>query len=199
MNLLATMAILSAVPTGALAQGVTARQATPQETGQPESVEVESPMLVEVDIPAWKIGVRDKPSAWTTRETSKFVCDKARVQQMQVRRDPKPLQKAVGPGAYDWPRGATMTLVVMPTLSTEWYRQDVDVTIALYTADAKTPLGSKHWDNLTIGVENAASAIGVWGSSSSKRPMLVVGLTEAQVERFEAQGLRATVTVAIQD
>lgn len=177
---------------------VTARQGRPQDIGQSDSVTVKSPMVVDVTIPAWKPGVRDRPTVWTSKETERFVCDKARVKQLMVTRSPRPLEMRVGPGMHPWTKGAFMELEVTPTLTTEWYRQDVDLTITLFEADGKTVLGTKFWDNLTIGRENAASAIGVWGSSSSKSPALVVGLSEEMVKRFEVEGLKARIVVDIQ-
>ncbi|HEX3526146.1 MAG TPA: hypothetical protein VH988_03690 [Thermoanaerobaculia bacterium] len=91
-----------------------------------------------------------------------------------------------------------MELEVTPTLSTEWYRQDVNLTITLLETDGKTVLGRKSWTDLTIGKENAASAIGMWGSSSSKSPTLVVGLSKEMVARFESEGLQARIVVEIQ-
>lgn len=181
----------------ALAQ-VTARQGTEQDTGQPGSVSVESPMVVDLTIPAWKLGVRDRSTTWTTKEAERFVCDKARVKQLRVTRLPRPLEMKVGRGMRPWTKGAFMELEIVPTLTTEWYRQDVDLTITLFEADGKTVLGTKFWNDLTIGKENAASAIGMWGSSSSKSPVLVVGLSEEMVARFEAEGLQARIVVDIQ-
>jgi hypothetical protein len=195
-RLLLLLAALAAV-VPALSQ-VTARQGTAQDTGQPDSVIVESPMVVDVTIPAWKPGVRDRPTVWTSKETERFVCDKARVKQLRVTRSPRPLEMRVGPGMHPWTKGAFMELEVTPTLTTEWYRQDVDLTITLFEADGKTVLGTKFWDDLTIGKETAASAIGVWGSSSSKSPALVVGLSEEMVKRFEVEGLKAKIVVNIQ-
>jgi hypothetical protein len=177
---------------------VTARQGTAQDTGQPGSVIVESPMVVDVTIPAWKPSVRDRSTSWTNKETERFVCDKARVKQLRVTRLPRPLEMKPGRGMRPWTKGAFMELEIVPTLTTEWYRQDVDLTITLFEADGKTVLGTKFWDDLTIGKENAASAIGMWGSSSSKSPVLVVGLSEEMVARFETEGLQARVAVDIQ-
>jgi hypothetical protein len=178
---------------------VTAHQGTAQDTGQPDSVTVKSPMVVDVAIPPWKLGAHDRPTAWTSTETERFVCDKARVKQLRVVRSPRPLEIRVGPGMHPWTKGAFMELEVTPTLTTGWYRQDVDLTIILFEADGKTVLGRKMWDDLTIGQETAASAIGAWGSSSSKSPTLVVGLTKEMVSRFEGEGLQARIIVDIQD
>jgi hypothetical protein len=186
-----------AVAVPALAQ-VTARQGTAQDTEQPESVTVDSPMVVDVDIPAWRPDARDRPTAWTSKGTERFVCDKARVEQLRVVRSPRPLVMRVGPGMHPWTKGAFMELEVTPTLTTEWYRQDIDLTITLFEADGKTVLGKKFWDHLTIGRENAASKLGVWGSSSSKSPTLVVGLSQEMVARFESEGLKVRIVVDIQ-
>jgi len=164
---------------------------------QPDSVAVESPMVVDVAIPAWKPGVRDRPTAWTSSGTERFVCDRARVKQLRVVRSPRPLEIHVGPGMHPWTKGAFMELEVTPTLTTEWYRQDVNLTIMLLEADGKTVLGRQLWSDLTIGKENAASAIGMWGSSSSKSPTLVVGLSKEMVARFESEGLQARIVVEI--
>jgi len=194
--LLCLAVLASTIPAAAQ---VAAHQGTVQDTGQPDSVTVKSPMVVDVAIPPWKPGARDRPTAWTSTETERFVCDKARVKQLRLVRSPRPLEIRVGPGMHPWTKGAFMELEVTPTLTTGWYRQDVNLTIMLLEADGKTVLGRKFWDDLTIGQENAASAIGAWGSSSSKSPTLVVGLSKEMVARFEGEGLQARIIVDIQE
>ena len=145
--------------TGVAAQ-VTARQGTAADTGRDQRLAVASPMVVDVPIPAWKPGLRERESAWATTETARFVCDKAQVKQLRVARIPRPLEVRVGPGMHPWTKGAFMELEITPHLATDWYRQDVDLTILLLENDGKTVLGRKFVDDLTIGAENFASAIG---------------------------------------
>jgi hypothetical protein len=97
-----------------------------------------------------------------------------------------------------WPRGAAMVYIVTPTISTEYFRQDIDLTITAATQSGEV-LATRTWDDLTIGADNAASKMGVWGSSSTKSPKLVVPVSEAQVERFEAEPFLVKIVIEIQD
>ena len=97
-----------------------------------------------------------------------------------------------------WPKGATMVYIVSPTISTDYFRQDIDLTITATTQSGEV-LATRTWDDLTIGADSAASMMGVWGASSTKSPKLVVPVTEAQVERFEAEPFLVKIVIAIQD
>ena len=97
-----------------------------------------------------------------------------------------------------WPKGAAMVYAVAPTISTEYFRQDIDLTITATTQSGEV-LATRTWDDLTIGADNAASKMGIWGASSTKTPKLIVPVTEAQVERFEAEPFLLKIVIEIQD
>jgi len=180
----------------AIAQ-VTARQGSLEEAKQPEArIEVPSPMVVEVKLPSWSARLRTSTS-WSTRDTDRFVCDRARVARLQITRTPRPLGGVTGTQARKWPAGAVMEMEVAPTLSTAWFRQDIDLTIAVLAADGST-VATKTWDDLTIGRDSAASSLGVWGSATSRTPKLAVPLTNALMELFEKAAPTVKVVVAIQ-
>jgi hypothetical protein len=157
---------------------VEVRQAKPEDLAAPgteSDQEVANPMLLELPLGARVDGkVQRKPmnevSFGQTRtfwETKRYVCDKARVARVQV-------TKRQG-------KRGTIELEVSPTLSTDWYRQDIDLTVAL-VSDGKE-IDRKTWDDLTIGSDkNAANKMGclVCGASSSKSPKAVFKLKEEE-------------------
>ena len=175
--LFAILMMVALVPVSLGAQ-VEVRQAKPEDLSAPGTQgdqKVPSPMLIDLSLGAKVDGkVERKPfneiqfgQARTFWETRKYVCDKARVVRVQV-------TKRKG-------RRGTVEIEVAPTLSTEWYRQDVDLTISLIS-DGKD-LDRKTWDDLTIGSDdNAANKLGCWvcGASSSKTPKAVFTFKEAE-------------------
>ncbi|MEA2564082.1 MAG: hypothetical protein QOH06_5586 [Acidobacteriota bacterium] len=72
---------------------------------------------------------KQNPSIWTTRESAKFVCDKAVVRSIKVKRTLR--------------RNGQVLLEVIPEVATEWFRQDIDLTVALLSADGRE-LGKTH-------------------------------------------------------
>ena len=89
-------------------------------------------------------------------------------------------------------------LEVSPTLSTEWYRQDVDLTIALVADDKE--IQRKTWDDLTIGNdESVANKMGcmVCGASSSKTPKATFSLKQEEFDAMFADGKAPLVRVIL--
>lgn len=193
-----TLAFLLASCIGAdLFAQVTARQGGPEEEGEPTVTEVPSPMVLDLVVPAWTEGKRDRKLNWSTSETAKFACDKAQVRRVTVTRVPKPDRKAPGP-SRKWTKGAAMELDITVALATDWTRQDIDLTVTL-TDSAGQQVVKKTWDDLTIGKDGAAKAWGAVWASSSKTVTLVASLSAEQVERFEQEPLNLKIVVDIQD
>jgi hypothetical protein len=145
---IAALVLLFASPTFAQ---VAVRQATPQEAAEIErgkgaqaQVDVENPMLLEVPV-AFKSGKNALSNAaperelFKTRETSKYVCDRARVE--EIRLTAGKLKKKTG----------TLPFELAITVASGWFRQDVDVTLEFLDPDGKSILRTRHWDNETIG------------------------------------------------
>ncbi len=188
--------------TGPASGVVEVRQGTAADLSNSLRTEVPSPMVIQATMPAMKPGLRDKTLALDIKGTDLYVCDKAHVTQLAVSRRPRPLggdsRRPMLDEVNAWPRGAAMVYVVAPTISTEYFRQDIDLTITAMTQSGEV-LATRTWDDLTIGADNAASKLGIWGASSTKSPKLVVPVTEAQVERFEAEPFLVKIVIEIQD
>ena len=169
--LIVVVALLPAFPL--LAQ-VEARQGTREEElipgEKPPLTEVPSPMVLEVALEKAKLHSRPIDSVWTTRDTAKFVCDKATVTHIQV-------GKKRG-------RKGQVLLEIAPMLRTDWMRQDIDLTVALLAADG-TEVGKRVWDDLTIGSDKYSMF--VFGSQS-KSPKLEVKLSESDLAGLYADG-----------
>jgi hypothetical protein len=181
---------------------VEVRQGTAADLSHPLRTEVPNPMVIQAIVPAMKAGLRDKIPTLDIKGTDLYVCDKAHVTRLAVSRRPRPLggnsRRPMLDDVNVWPRGAAMVYEVAPTISTEYFRQDIDLTITATTQSGEV-LATRTWDDLTIGADNAASKMGLWGASSTKSPRLVVPVTEAQVERFEAEPFLVKIVVEIQD
>jgi len=178
------------------------RQGTAADLSHPVRTEVPNPMVIQVTVPAMKPGIRDKNVTVDIKGTDLYVCDKAHVTGLTVSRRPRPLggdsRRPMLDEVNVWPRGAAMVYAVAPTISTDYFRQDIDLTITATTQTGEV-LASRTWDDLTIGADNAASKMGLWGSSSTKTPKLIVPVTEAQVERFEMEPFLLKIVIEIQN
>lgn len=182
--------------------GVEVRQGTAADLSHPVRTEVHSPMVIQATVQPMKPGLRDKILSLDIKGTDLYVCDKAHVARLAVSRRPRPLggdsKRPMLDEVNVWPRGAAMVYIVTPTISTEYFRQDIDLTITAATQSGEV-LATRTWDDLTIGADNAASKMGVWGSSSTKSPKLVVPVNEVQVERFEAEPFLVKIVIEIQE
>lgn len=121
--------------------------------------EIASPMLIEVSLGATpkRKSLRDVQT-WVATETGNYSCQRARVRVIEVRKEEK--------------RGK-VTLRVLPSLVTQQRRQDMDVTVSVFS-DAKE-IRTKSWESLTIGDDNSlanrsGSTIGAFMASTSKTP-----------------------------
>lgn len=141
------------------AAGVVVRQAKPGESDA-VSKEIPSPMLLEISLGATakrkSLFDHDKTPLVST-ETADYSCDKARVRVVQA-----------------WHRrrgGGLVEIKIIPTLSTDYYRQDIDLTVAL-VSDGKV-VREQTWKSFTIGRDSVASGFWVTGASHSKSPEAV--------------------------
>lgn len=151
----------------------------------PGVVEKKSPMLLDVPLQSkggtpmlryFSLGTK----VWKTEETARFVVDKARVNSITVTKE----KAKKGRSQYRFE----------VSLSTDWFRQDIDLTLALLAGERE--LAKRTWDNLTIG--NDAGAVLTFGSSS-KSPELEVELADSEWAAIEAgPPLRMNILVDVQ-
>jgi hypothetical protein len=175
--------IVALLLTSPLFAQVKARQGTPEEklssSENSPLTEVPSPMVLEIPLEKAKLDARPVDSVWTTRDTAKFVCDKATVTQVQV-------GKKRG-------RKGQVLLEIAPMLRTDWMRQDIDLTVALLAADG-TEVGKRVWDDLTIGSDKYSMF--VFGSQS-KSPKLEVKLSESDLAALYANGSAPSLKIIV--
>jgi hypothetical protein len=149
MKPVAIVAGLALAASAALAQ-IEARTATPDEvqaieTGRPGAqgdVPMKSPVLLEIPLksksglpaPLWM--QQSKSQLWATQEASRYVFDRARVTQVMMR--------------HKKPGKAVVAVDVSVQIKSEWFRQDLDVTLTLLGLDGKV-LGRRFWDDETVG------------------------------------------------
>jgi hypothetical protein len=165
-----------------------ARQATPEEVDSlgkgPAATalsEVASPMLLEVSLAAtderralWQL---EPGLSFVARETRDFVCDQARVTHLMVTRGKE--------------KRGRVPLTISPSLTSGWYRQDIDLTVVLETGDGKV-LGKRTWDDLTIG--NAGGPY----AGRPKSPELELSLPQETWEREFADGKSPKVRILVE-
>lgn len=159
--------------------------------GHEEStIEVQSPMKIDIGLgaspnpkgvmrPAMNEGGPKIERIFS--EVSKYRVDKAMVKWVSVRRD--------------YEKDEVVVRVGVP-LSTEWARQDLDLSIALL--DRGKEVDSRKWKNLTIGSEeSAASRMGAVWASSSKKPEAEFRLKRAVWDAMFGEGAAPTVRVIV--
>ncbi len=167
------------------------RQATPEEAN-PGIHDIPSPMLLE--FPLTKPGSKplSDPSVQgrTYYDTKSYRCDKMSIPKVTI------LKKMKRDGGID--------LEVTPMLRTEWPRQNVNLRVALVSAEGKE-LQFKVWESLTIGADDSAanklSALTPFagmGGSSSKMPTATLSFAKGDFEKLfegEAPKMRMIVTI----
>ncbi len=170
---IALLTFLAASPVFAQAQ---ARQATPEDLGKEPDIteEVNDPMLLEISL-----GGDEKRKALgdpdvtgrTYYDQKRFVVDKARVPKITVTKRPG--------------KKGRLVLEVAPTITSGWYRQDLDVTIAVVGTDGKV-VKQVVWDDLTVGREDSwANKMGVWAAGAASASRRIAEL-EFEPREFEA-------------
>jgi hypothetical protein len=177
---------------------VEARQATPEEvskaaqTKPATQTEVPSPMLLEVPLagngtPA-KPHVVDLPKDRTRviKDTAAYVCDQMTVQSVSIRKRPA--------------KKGRIELVVVPTLRTEYYRQKVDVAVALMDGEREI----RSWKNqLVLGLSAGdiirGGALGAANPDKAESPEIVWSFdSEEQMrEQIGSPGAKLRIVVGI--
>jgi hypothetical protein len=178
--------VLTSIPTSGQVTGGQAPSAERPDTAkQVVDIDIKSPLLVQVSLLPKPGGLalpkRPFDATQTFKETRQYVCDKARVEYVTVVK-----RKA----SHDRVR-----LLIATKLSTDWFAQRVDLTLGLY--DGEQQIKSQAWSRVRIGHENFASAIGVFGTSSSKTKELEVELSQAELEELFAEGHAPAVKVLV--
>jgi len=199
----ALLLVLSAAPANAQ---VEARQATPDEVAQASrgpgavgNVEMKNPMLLEVPVirkdgssvfASWLITPRAYVSGWSTTETARFVCDRARVEKVEIV-EKKKARKG---------KPARHELILQ--VASDWFRQDVDISVTLKNPDGEV-LAKGFWNDLTIGndvgfgyggftrrlkIPLEPSAEKYAELVSETRPLLLSIVVEIQGEKGDAGG-----------
>lgn len=110
--------------------------------------QMESPMLLEfplrsvdgLPVSVWM--TKSKANIWTSREVRRFVCDRARVERVMFE--------------HGKPKKGFVPITLSARISSEWFRQDIDVTISLIGLDGKE-VAKKIWDDETFGNDTGLS------------------------------------------
>jgi len=152
------------------AQGTDASPGVVAHHVQPvESVtEVQSPMQLEIPLGATakrKSLLEHDKVPLISNETEAFTCDKARVRIVQVWHKKR--------------RGGMAEVKIIPTIATDYYRQDIDLTVAL-VSDGKV-VREKSWQDFTIGRDSAAGAFWVAMASHTKSPEAAFDIPEKEL------------------
>lgn len=171
--------VLAVVPFVVFAQ-VEVRTATPEDLGKPveEQVQVEDPMVIEISLGGdeTKKPLGDPSvSGRTFYDQKRFVVDKAWVPKITV-------SKRKG-------KKDTVNLEVAPQIKTGWYRQDLDITIAL-VKDGKE-VKKVVWDDITVGRDDSwahKSGMLVTGAGSTSNKTAVLELKPGEFEALFANG-----------
>jgi hypothetical protein len=161
---------------------VTASQApTP---AQQQTTEI-CPLQLDFDLSkeALKKSLADAPEGATlAMTTSRYTCDKARVQSISVSKVKQ--------------RPREVLFVASAHLATDWVRQDVNLTIQLLVnGEVKQ---SEQWRSLTIGTDKGAAAYIPLGGSSPKVREGKWWLKRADFDSWFAEGSKPSVRVVLE-
>ncbi len=168
---------------------VSARTATPEEVRQVESgpkaaeEQMASPMLLEVPLrsvsgipaPAWMSKM--KVPIWSSSDTRKFVCDRARVERVMFK--------------HGKPKKDFVAVTVTARISSEWFRQDIDVTLTLVGLDGKQ-VAKRIWDDETFGNDS-----GLTFGGRSKSLELEAKVPRVEWDRWMAEEGSPTIKVLL--
>jgi len=168
------------------AKPITENQAKNMEAKKkvPEGMtEMKSPMLLELKVPAADFTsatvAKMKQRSWATTATSKFVCDKAVVKSVE-------LKDTIH-------RRGRATIEVKTQIGTTWFRQDINLTLALLAADGHE-VGKKTWRHLTIG--NDWGSLLVFGSHT-KQPTLKIKMPQTDFIKLFGDNQDLTIRVVV--
>jgi len=136
--------VLLALP---LAAQVEVRQATPDEAVKAErgptavpDIEVPGPMLLDISLDAGQghRALRDltQGQSWYATGLRRYVTDRARVEGVWVR--------------ATHVKKKARTFIFIPTITSGWYRQDIDLTLQVLDSTGKQ-VRRRVWTDMTIG------------------------------------------------
>lgn len=168
---------------------VSARTATPEEVRQVESgpkaseEQMASPMLLEVPLrsvsgipaPAWM--AKMKAPIWSSSESRKFVCDRARVERVMFK--------------HGKPKKDFVAVTLTARIASEWFRQDIDVTLTLIDLDGKE-VAKRIWDDETFGNDS-----GLTFGGHSKFLKLDAKVPRAEWDRWMAEEGSPTIKILL--
>jgi len=163
---------------------VTASQAP---TPAPQQVTEICPLQLDVDLAkATAVGgqsfIKMPEKGGIVMPTSRYVCDKARVQSITVRKEKD--------------RKREVLLNVSALLSTEYVRQDVNLTIQLLVnGEVKQ---TEQWRSLTIGTNQGAAAYIPFGGSSPKVREGKWWIKRADFDSWFGEGSKPSVRVMLE-
>lgn len=190
-TVLSAALLLCAFP---LVAQVEVRQATPEESGETVQTEIPSPMLLEVPLAGngtpSKPHVVDLPKDRTRliKDTAAYVCDQMTVQSISIRKRPA--------------RKGRIELVVTPALRTEYYRQKVEVAVALMSGEKEV----RSWkDQLVLGMSAGdiigGGALGAANPDKTESPEIVWSFdSEEQMrEQIGSPDAKLRIVVGIVD
>jgi hypothetical protein len=187
-----TIALVGFLGASVLRAQVIGGQAPPDPHSPPADIDVPSPLLIKVSLAPRSRGqsILDLPvnAVRTFRQTSQYVCDKARIEVVTVARHTT--RTGIGTGTYHSGHEKTV-LVVAARITTGWFAQRVDVRLSLY--DGEREVKSEVWNSLRIGRDG----IGVIGSSSSKTQELELDLSDKDVLTAFSEGHEPTIRVLL--
>ena len=170
---------------------VTATQPPPEEVraiqGKPPAAAELCPLQLDIDLSktATHRSLIELPigNAWYAKGVGGFVCDKARFVSVFLVKDKEKREK--------------IRLVVSPRLATDWFRQDVNLTVQ-FLVNGQVKL-TEQWEDLTIGSDdNAASRMGALWASSSKSPRAEWWVSAADLQAWFADGSKPSVRLLLQ-
>lgn len=180
---LATATALFAQVTASPISEKQAKQLEAPKKGSEGLTEMKSPMLLELKVPSVDFAsaavAKVNPRFWGTTGTSKYVCDKAVVKSVEIR--------------DTLHRRGRATIEVKTEVGSKWFRQDIDLTVALLAADGHE-VGKKTWRSLTIGND--------WGSlltfgSHTKTPTLKIKMAQSNFLKLFANGQNPKIQVIL--
>lgn len=168
---------------------VEAKTATPAEVRAVESgpnpteQAMDSPMLLELPMksvsglsaPHWMEKL--KIPLWSSSETRKFVCDRARVERVVFK--------------HKKPKKDFVPITLTAFIQSEWFRQDIDVTLSLIGLDGQV-VAKKIWDDETFGNDS-----GMTFGGHSKYLDLDAKVPRAEWDRWLANEGAPTIKVLL--
>jgi hypothetical protein len=155
--------------------------------GKPPAPSELCPLQLDIDLaktPTHRsLGELPIGNSWHAKGVGAFICDKARFTSFFIVKEKERRNKVL--------------LVASPRLSTNWFRQDVNLTVqVLVNGQVKL---TKQWEDLTIGSDdNAAGRMGALWASSSKAPRAEWWVPTSDLESWFAEGSNPSIRLLLQ-